>query len=244
MRYFYFISICFLLVACSSTDDDILDLDVSLANYIKNRQIETGAVIACSASSEENPNSILTFFYPESGAVNFRLYKTENILVDKLAYSEYIEQDLSSTPFFNGYLRQYTTDEVEEKWIIVTYELGEGIKISNPIRTKQLSKPTVWNDAVMIDQSMVLMPDFSWQANALQDNAIYFQVVSKANDDLVSGTYTFENRFKFYDVSNVVLNITEGIPMLENNSNYKFTLMDVSLDNWVNLVSQKTFQSL
>ena len=86
------------------------------------------------------------------------------------------------------------------------------------------------------------MPQFSWATNALGDNAIYFQVISDAEDNLISGTYTTESQFQYYNTSNVVLNITQGVPpALVSNATYNFTLMDVSLDNWVNLVVQKPF---
>lgn len=242
MKLLPFIFVIFLFAACESTDD-VVNEEVTLAAYIRGQQIETGAVIACSAS-ELNTNNILTFFYPENGAVNVRFYKTETTEVEKLDYSKYTLKAIESEPFFNGALGKYTTEALMEHWIIISYELDGEVKMSNPIRTKQLSKATVWNDTVSINQDTALMPLFIWEANAVGDNAIYFQVLSKENNDLLSGTYTYESNFQFYDTSNVVLNITEGFPELESNSNYNFTLMDVSLDNWVNLVSQKAFNTL
>ena len=52
--------------------------------------------------------------------------------------------------------------------------------------------------------------------------------------NLISGTYTYEPNFTFYDLSNVVLNITDtsSVPLLKENSTYTFTLMGVSEDNW------------
>jgi len=231
------------LLSCSN-DDDVSDQTIVVSNelltYLENRTVETGAVIACAASNEDN-TAILTFFYPENNATNIRFYETETATVDKFDYSKYILKTISSEPFFNGYLGRFTTETLNEHWIIVTYELDNEIKISNPIRTKQVTKPSVWNEAVTINDTQTLMPDFNWETNAVGDNAIYFQVVSSGTNDLISGTYTFDSNFKFYDLSNVVLNITEGFPQLENSTNYNFTLMDVSLDNWVNLISQKTF---
>ncbi|WP_055434869.1 hypothetical protein [Lacinutrix algicola] len=241
MRILTLIVISLFFVSCSNDDDDIaLDSNV-LSEYMKNRITEMGSVIACAASAENDSNTILTFYYPETGATDVRFYETETATVNKFEYSKYKRVVMESDAFFNGYLGLFTRQTSTEKWIVVTYELNNEIKISNPIRTKQIEKATVWNAAITIDLEEALMPHFSWEANAIGDNAIYFQVVSNINDDLVSGTYTYENNFKFYDVSNVVLNITEGFPELENNLNYNFTLMDVSLDNWVNLVSQKSF---
>ena len=241
MKQLIIFIISFTILSCSSDDDSAAVSNV-LADYLLNNSTETGAVIAC-AAKDENSNAILTFYYPEDGATNVRYYETETAAVNKLDYTKYKHLVLESEPFFNGFLGKFTRHTDIEKWIVITYELENEIKISNPIRTKQIQKPTVWNADVNINLDQELMPHFSWQANAFGDNAIYFQIVSNANNDLVSGTYTYDANFKFYDTANVVLNITEGIPVLENNTNYNFTLMDVSLDNWVNLVSQKAFNT-
>jgi hypothetical protein len=242
MRKLTFILISLVLVSCSNDDDGVVDSNV-LSEYLKNRITEMGSVIACAASDIDDSNTILTFYYPEVGATDIRFYETETVVVNKFEYAKYKHIVLESEPFFNGYLGQFTIQASVEKWIIITYELNNEIKISNPIRTKQIDKPTVWNTDITVNLDETLMPHFSWEANVVGDNAIYFQVVSNVDNDLLSGTYTLENNFKFYDTSNVILNITEGFPELENNTNYNFTLMDVSLDNWVNLVSQKAFNT-
>lgn len=245
MKYVTLLFVFVSLLSCSKKDDDTVVLvDHTLQSYIVNRIIETGAVIAC-AASEENTNAILTFYYPEVGATNVRFYKTENILINPLDFTSYSNLEIASTPFFNGYLGKFKTNNSLDHFIIVTYELNNEIKISNPIRTKQSNKPTLWTNEITINQDESLMPKFTWQNNQLGDNAIYFQVLSSENDDLISGTYTTENEFQFYKLNNVVLNITNEIqPELLLNNVYNFTLMDVSEDNWVNLVHQKTFTAL
>lgn len=235
MKKLLILCICLIIASCSNDDDSNISTD-SLLDYIANKTIETGAVIAC-AASEEDTNAILTFFYPEAGATNIRFYETENAMVENLEYSNYNIKTIDSEPVFNGALRRYRTEANIERWIIITYELDNEIKISNPIRTKQITKPSIWNDEITIDQTNPLMPIFNWELNAVGDNAIYFQVISSANNDLISGTYTLENMFQFYNLSNVVLNITTGIPQLESVMDYQFTLMDVSLDNWVNIIT-------
>lgn len=233
--------IILLFVSSCSKSDDALPVYNTLEEYANNRTTEMGAVIAC-AAKEENTNAILTFFYPEEGISNIQYFETEDATFANDDFGNYNRVDLISSPFFNGHLRFFSSNPTIEKWIVVTYELDGEIKISNPIRTRQLTKPTVWNDAVNIDSDTPLMPKFSWLANALGDNAIYFQVISNAQGNLLSGTYTYENQFQYYDTSNVVLNITEGMPPeLTDDLEYNFTLMDVSLDNWVNLVIQKSF---
>ncbi len=221
-----------LLISCSK---DGIDDDAILSSYVLNRTIEKGAVIACAGSSE-NTSKVLVFQYPVNGATNTKLYETETINVDENDFSNYAKVAIEGSPFFNGYLQQFDRNLNVEKWIIVTHELNGEIKISNPIRTKQQSKVSKWTDAVEIDQQTSMMPRFSWEKNQLGDNAIYFQVVSDAQNNLLSGTYTIENTFQYYDTSNVVLNITTATPpILSIGTEYNFSLMDVSEDNWVNL---------
>lgn len=230
----------FVLMSCS---EDNHDAPQTLANYIEGRTIETGTVIACAASDRDS-GDILIFYYPEDSASDIRYYETMNAEVDNSDLRNYNRIFLNPEPFFNGHLGKFNQSISNEKWIIVTFELDSEIKSSNPIRTKHISKPTVWNDEVTINQSQSGMPNFVWKDNPVGDNAIYFQVLSDVSNNLLSGTYTFENHFQYYNTSNVVLNVTKEVPpALILNENYNFTLMDVSKDNWVNWVIQKQFIS-
>lgn len=233
-----YVLIILLICSCSSSDDEEL---ATLNSYIKNQTIEEGGVIAC-AASDVNTGEILTFYYPESRATNVKFFQTNSVEDNNEDYTNYVESAPPHAPFFNGYLGKFTQASANEKWIIITFELDGEIKISNPIRTRQLSKPTVWNDNVTIDHIQSGMPKFSWEDNPFGDNEIYFQVISNSQNDLLSGTYTYENQFQYYDTSNVVLNITtQTPPQLLPNTDYNFTLMDVSLDNWVNWVVLNEF---
>ena len=239
MNKIKYIALCFAaLLSCSEDNDDVLQ---TLATYTQGLVIEMGAVIAC-AASDKNTGDILVFFYPEFTASDIRFYETNNTQVDENDFKNYTRNLLNAEPFFKGYLGKFTQSASNEKWIIITFKLDGEIKFSNPIRSKQISKPSVWNAEVVINQSQSGMPIFNWANNPVGDNAIYFLVVSDENDNLLSGTYTYENQFQYYNTSNVVLNITSQTPPdLVLSENYNFTLMDVSLDNWVNWVIQKQF---
>ncbi len=227
--------ICLFVFSCS---ESATETSFSLEAYIQNRIFETGGVIACAASDDDNNSNVLIFYYPEEGAANIRLYQTTTAEVNKDDFINYQQVIAENEPVFNGYLSRFNQQSQIEKWYIVTFELQEEIKISNPIRSKQVLKPTLWEDIVTIKQEESGMPLFEWQANIRGDNAIYFQVVSDAQDNLLSGTYTNQEHFQYYQLDNVVLNITREIPpMLILDAPYHFTLMDVSLDNWVNVVT-------
>ncbi|MGH1384820.1 hypothetical protein [Kordia sp.] len=233
------------ILSCQS--DDTLDAvnivnTTKLSDMIANRTIETGAVIACAASDVSNSNNVQVFYYLEEGATNVRFFETNTTNVDKDDYTTYNELVINSTALFEGFIYQFTRTFAQDQWVIITFELNGEVKLSNPIRTKNTTKPTVWTDEVAINQETSKMPKFTWEHNANGDNAIYFQIVSTVDNGLLSGTYTYENEFQYYDTSNVVLNITPENPSgLTIDSSYKFTLMDVSEDNWVNTVIQDIF---
>lgn len=240
MKYYEYIIMCLVLLSCSQDKDDVVE---SLASYIEGKTTEMGAVIACAASHNDSGN-VLTFFYPEEGATNVRIFETINPEINQNDFSNYNSVSLGSEPVFNGHLGVFEQSYLNEKWIIVTFELNNEIKISNPIRSRQITKPTVWNDEVSINQSQSRMPVFNWIDNPVGDNAIYFQVLSDTQNNLISGTYTYENQFQYYKTDNVVLNVTtQPVPDLITQETYNFTLMDVSEDNWVNWVIQKSFTS-
>tara|TARA_B110000037_G_scaffold188288_1_gene219533 strand:- start:56975 stop:57187 length:213 start_codon:yes stop_codon:yes gene_type:complete len=69
--------------------------------------------------------------------------------------------------------------------------------------------------------------------------------VSDLEGNLISGTYTYEKNFTFYDLTNVVLNIKDVDPALalQPNRTYRITMMAVSQDNWVNLLCEKKFNT-
>ncbi|MCC1483137.1 hypothetical protein [Winogradskyella immobilis] len=232
------LSILFLLVSCGSDDTPEPIESNILSEVIEGSAFEVGAVIACAASDVNTVSQVNVYFYPENNATNFKLYETVSVDVNPNDFSNYTLVDIIDTSFFNGFLRQYSRVIDTEKWLIVTYNLGEDIKISNPIRSKQFSKASVFNQTITINQNTSTMPLFSWENDLVGDNAIYFQIVSDINDTVLSATYTFESNFQYYNTSNVVLNVTEGIPPdFMVNEAYNFTLMDVSEDNWVNVLT-------
>ncbi|MBW1295423.1 hypothetical protein [Aquimarina litoralis] len=234
--------LCCILCGCNS-DENTIELNSSLSELVDSNEIEIDNVIACASGSASDDDVIIAYVYPRPGATDIRYYETSGIDVDKNDYNSYQRILIESTDFFNGYLRKFTRNVDEEKWVIITFFEEGKLHLSNPIRLKHKTSPTEFTDQVNIDFTTANMPVFTWQDGMFDDNAIYFQVVSDIDNELLSGTYTFEKQFQYYKTENVVLNITMGIPpQLDTMSSYNFTLMGVSEDNWVNLLIQKEFQ--
>tara|TARA_R110002033_G_scaffold24686_4_gene57717 strand:- start:7486 stop:8226 length:741 start_codon:yes stop_codon:yes gene_type:complete len=246
MKKLKYILASLLLSSCSTDDaNTLINQSESLINYIEERTVENGAVIACAGNTIDNTDIIEIFFYPKDGATNYRLYETSSSDINPNDFINYNQIALSDVAVFNGYLRKFVGDFNTERWFIVSFEIGDEIKLSNPIRIKNLTQSTLYSNQININQEEAQMPFFSWNVNSEVNNAIFFEVLSTIDDDLISGTYTFETQFQYYDTSNVVLNITNGTPPnLVLGEDYKITIMDVSADNWINeiFVSQFTIE--
>lgn len=234
------------MASCQKNMEIKVEDDV-LSDYIAlNADLEIDFLIACAAGKQGGMHGIAAeptaiYFYPEEGATDYRYYEANDV-ADSISFDQYNRVDLPLSPLFNGYLQRWNHDSFEgERMAIVTYVTEGKIHISDPIRIKTNPKPTEVNDLVEIEvQDSVV--HFEWQDGVIDENVIYFQVITDDNGNLMSGTYTYDRSWTFYDTSNVVLNITaDANPTLQSGSDYTFTMMAVSEDNWVNLLIQKGF---
>ena len=239
MVRFYLLVIVYLLVGCSN---DALQEDANiLENSLASKEIVRDNVIACAALDQNNDN-ISVFFYPRPGVTNIQYFETENVQVDKNNFENYSAVIFPLQNVFNGYLQKFDVKAVEEKWAIVTFDEGGKTHLSNPIRLKQFTKPTEYLPQNLAVSQPTDAGIFTWEDGRYDDTQIYFQVVSDAQDNFISGTYTFDKMFQFNNLDNVVLNINKGIPRpLQEGNTYRITLMGVSEDNWVNLIAEKSF---
>ncbi len=246
MRTTVFIYLILFLLACDS--EPALDQRI-LSNYLEiNNTLELSDLVACAGGRENGllgsatePTDVI--YYPVEGATDVRYFESENV-DNPLDFSSYVEKELDSEPLFNGYLWKFNNVPFEGERIgIVSYTTPGKIHVCNPIRQKTNIKPTEVNADLLEVQETSVTPSFTWEDGLIDENIIYFHVVSDLDGNLISGTYTTEKQFTFYDLSNVVFNITDpaSTPMLEANTTYNFTLMGVSDDNWVNLFFEKEF---
>ena len=244
------VMILFSVVSCNKTT--IHQSEESLEYYIgKNPDLTiSNELIACAAGNPKGflgeskyPTSV--FFYPVAGAHSFKYFETGN-LKDSLNYNKYIAKELPSVPVFNGYLHRFKNTSFNgERMGIVTYITPGKLHICTAIRLKTNIKPTeVLPQNVQITTDSI-HPLFEWNDGTIKENAIYFQVISELSGNLISGTYTYDKNFRFYDLSNVVLNIkdVQPEPMLQHGTTYNFTLMGVSKDNWVNIMAELPFST-
>lgn len=246
---FFFLLV--LIYSCTENDVQTVKTDVSLAKYLQdNKQFTTSDVlIACAASQPTTETDyaqfpISVFFLPVTGASDFRYFESDEVSIAIKDYAKFNEKPVTSDPVFNGYLRRFKNSTIKQDvWGIVTYKVGTVIHICRAIRIKHYTKPTQFAPELVTVTNDATFPEFRWTDGVIAENEIYFQVVSNTAGDLISGTYTYEKKFKFYDLTNVVINIRDvnPKPLLAAKTNYNFLLMAISQDNWVNLISIKPF---
>jgi len=233
---------------------------LSLQTYISNnsdKQISKN-LIACAASthpvsriwewidtSSSLPVSILLL--PINSATNFKYFEMNNDYHPQEDFTNYFESDNKSLPILSGLLRLFWQKSYpEDFWSRVTFLTDDSLHICNAIRVKHYSNPTiVANNVIELTYPEPNKPLFSWESDTNKENVIYFQVISTSDkkDSVISATYTYKKYFQFYDLSNVILNVHDitPAPELKRNVQYKFILMGVSEDNWVNLIATKYF---
>ncbi len=239
-----------LLLLYSCKEEHSLNENV-LSDYLNlNSSLELANLVACAGGREggmlegpSHPTDI--FFYPIKGASDFKYFEA-NAIEDSTDYSKYNLKELEAEPIFNGYLWKFNNQPFSgERMGVVTYKTPGKIHVCTPIRQKTNIKPTEVNSALVTVVENDVTPSFTWEDGQIKENVIYFQVISDSEDNLISGTYTIEKEFAFYDLSNVVFNITDPstTPTLKPNGTYKFTMMGVSEDNWVNLLIETEFST-
>ncbi len=215
--------------------------------------IQRDSLIACAASGQHGflqeasnqPVSVIYLPVPESGETWY--FETQGPVADKTDLSHYQQQTLETRPILNGFLRKFIHPggSGETQGIVATVSNGK-LFLSNEIAIKSADQPTDFNPGdISIDVTDPLMPGFEWQASVRGQDAIYFHVVSDAQNNLISGTYSLDRSFRFYDLSNVVLNIndTDPAPGLQSGEDYTFSVMAVSEDNWVNAFWSQAFRT-
>lgn len=242
-KYYLFLILIVVFCISCSVDNDIT-IPRNLQEYIDTfNSKDLGNVIACAANADGNTSLTYVFYYPKEGATDICYFEADSLSIpNENNFESYKKISLTNEDVFGGKLQRFSRSGSDENWSIVTFILDGRLHISNPIRLKNSTVPTTWKSEVDINQTQSLQPIFTWSDFGITENDIYFQVISDEDVIFISGTYTNDNYFQYYDTSNVVLNINIEPPAdLVLDSTYNFTLMGVSKDNWVNLMIQDSF---
>lgn len=204
-------------------------------------------LIACAAGNLDafmgnSDRPIRIFFYNVDGASSATLYVKSNE-GEKEEYRYYSRVDEAAETLFNGRMGFFSvSNNLAGKWVIVSYTSESNYHVSDPILLRADTHPTVDISNKIVFEGDSLQPEFNWHADPVKGNVIYFSLISNSADDFVSGVYTTEKNWNFYDVSNVVLNVTPtSNPTLNAQESYVYTNMGVGKDNWVRTFGTKLF---
>ncbi len=238
-----FLFLCLAIVSCSEDTD--ITVPRTLQEYIATKaNVTEKTVVACAASAVSNTSTTYIFYYPEEGATDIRYYELTSPDLDKDNFENYRRESLDSEAVFGGKLGRFTRTSEIESWCLVTYVKENELRISEPIKINNQSKATEYSNDVEISYKSTVEPNFTWNDGAIDENVIYFEVISDEENEFISGTYTTEKFFQYYDESNVLASpkLNEAAPRdLVEDEIYNFTMMGVSEDNWVNLIIQDQF---
>ena len=226
-------------------------LPATLTEYVKanDDRMLSRWLIACAAGMPEGwmgdaEHPVSVFFLPENNATEFRYFESDGVGIDITDFDQYHEIELEDEPVFGGKLWRFKRPAFSnERWGVVTYKTEGTLHVCEPIRLKVNTKPTQFASELITVTDNGVTPHFAWQDGTVAENVIYFQVIANLDDSFISGTYTYDLWWEFYNLANVVLNIHDvtPAPVLQPNQDYKFVLMGVSEDNWVNLMGEKVF---
>ena len=241
----------FSLLACQK--ENVL-VSRSLQSYIDAHPEWTSfnELVACAAGGQkgflDDPVQPLSmFFYPKLYSTNFKYYETGPGEVNPDDLSLYIEKTAELEPLFNGFMARFPLPRPDQdRWARVSFVSNDTLWYCKPVRFKINEKPTEFQpELIEIDLDQDYQPTFRWPTENDETNIIYFQIVVDQRGDAISATYTTEKEWTYYDISNVVFNVTRPGPILplERNKAYSIILMGISSDNWVNNLAEKPFRT-
>ncbi|WP_299050177.1 hypothetical protein [uncultured Polaribacter sp.] len=203
--------------------------------------------LAFGASGVSDKKLTYLYYQPLAGATDLRYYETENAVVDPTDFSNYRRRKIADEAVFGGKLRRYIRTNSTERWAIATYIIGDTFYKSDPVRIKNIEKPTEWisgeTEKLTIDFSASLQPKFTWTDGKIEENETYLQIFTTNDNNFLSGTFTTSKTVQYRNFDGLVTLNTETPPELVLAETYKFALLGLSSDNWVNLFIQKSFEA-
>jgi len=231
--------ICISILSCSEDTD--ITVSRNLQEYInKNLNVVEKAVFAFAANAEANTSLTSIFYYPEPGASDIRYYELTDSSLDESSFLNYRRQSLDNEEVFGGKLERFSRPGSSESWCLVTYMKEGVLRISEPIKLNNTSKTTVYSDEVTINYKTTSEPNFTWEDGVSNESITYFQVFTDQEEAFISGTFTEETFFQYYDETKENINTTTPENLVEDEV-YNFTVLGISEDNWVNLIIEEQF---
>jgi hypothetical protein len=218
----------------------------NLNDYINSFTLKSlDEIVAFAANTSGSSSFANIYYYPIEGATDIRYYETDNVISGvETDLNNYRRIFLTSGEVYGGELNAFSRSDSAESWCIVTYVVNDELYTSKPIKIKIETNTTEWSNVLKeeIDFSVSLKPKFIWDDDNI-DNTRYFQIVTDATNTFLSGNFVLDPLTKSFQYDESVGSHIGGEtpPELIPNESYKFIVMGLSEDNWVDLVIQKSF---
>jgi hypothetical protein len=240
-----------LFIACDENETE--DPGYSLRQYIKDcgePTIQLDSILSFATEVlpryiENTGDPISIFFYPIGNPEEFKYFESNKYTTNLNDLTIFFEKPLELRSEFNGYLMRFLHTGIDfPRWGRITYKKNGMIYISSPVSVNSLTDSSEYFPGVAdIDLSVPGSPFFSWERDTIAGTSSYFEIVSDLSGNLISGTFTNDKHFRFYDLSNVILNIHDVSPppILSPGTTYRFTVMGIGHDYWVQMVYDTIF---
>lgn len=233
----------FIAAFFSCSEDADSTVARNLQEYIdQNSNKEFATFTAFAANAAGNQALSYIFYVPEQGATDIRYYEMVDADAATNDFTNYRRKSLSSASVFGGKLGRFSRSGETETWCLVTCVVDGKLHISDLILLKNKSKTTQYTNDVSITYTTTTTPKFIWQDAATTEQDTYLQILTDNKDNFISGTYTKQQTFQFYDESNIVASLNETTPnALVADEIYNFTMINIGEDNWVDLIIEEQF---
>jgi len=244
----FFLAIVLVVISCDNSLDDRLHIR-HLDDYLTyHEDLDKIEPLAFAANNKTNTSATDIYCYLETDADFIYYFETSSIDVDPTDFTQYKLTHLQRVRVFGENTKPLSTGFVkhmqptsQEAWCIVGYEADNKLYISSKIRLKQQSQPTVFSDALNIDNSNVALPIISWEKGAFDNTTAYLELVTDNNIELISATITEDLFYKYNDDSNVIKTISPVTAPIISANTYSFSVLGIGNDNWVNLWIDKNY---
>lgn len=243
-RIYFFLIILVNISILSCSEESGIDAALkNLQNVIENQQHSKNALQGFGVKQKNSANFSEIIFYSNHTDTDFKIYASDSININPNNFSEYTlinYTEILTHPIDSHYV--YNLEGNTEKWVIVTEETTDNLLVSEPIKINITSSPTNYHNDLSISKRSLGRAKFDWLDKPDDLNKLFLEILENEDGEINSITYTKENTFTYFNLSNVVTNLSPTDPpqLIENNT-YKITVMSIDENNWVKSVIEKEF---
>lgn len=239
---FVFLTLLFLITYTACAPESPSDSD--LQAYSQFFGLVESDVVSCASTyfvptATNDSDRAIVYYRTIEGQQDVRLWYSDTSDSDFEKFKPLITTE---TNLLSGFMGSFEISKTIGT-IILTLTVGDELHYCEPIHLNSTTQSTAINSSISVSQPISTTPTFKWEESLIDPSSIYFQLITiKGEPKAISATYTYETNFTFYDLSNVVFNVTDSLnPTLQSGLEHEIILMSVSDDNWVTEIGRLEF---